>query len=350
MGRIFRLILATFILLPAMLAQPVNTRAQVGDASQLIAEVNGLRAAYGLPALKVNSALMSAAQNHSNYQAQIGTWTHTGQGGSGPHDRAVAAGYGGGAQVSTSENVAAGVNLSTSGAVYDMWQDAAHMETMISPYFTHIGAGVGQAGDWVYYTILVGYISGSPGSGAGPGAEPPSSGGEITPAPVVIPVEPISIATPGADGSIIHIVQAGQFLANIADAYEVNLAELMAINGFNEGSVIFPGEQILIQVGETPDDPQGTPPTAEITLETETATPTRTATATSNPATMTPTPVPVAMSLPTQVTSNKSESIESAEFSQSEGGGFDFLLFAVIGLAFSGMALILFGSTLKKRS
>jgi hypothetical protein len=44
------------------------------------------------------------------------------------------------------------------------------------------------------------------------------------------------------------------------------------------------------------------------------------------------------------------ESIEGAEPIQSEDGGFDFLLFAVIGLAFSGTALILFGSTMKKRS
>lgn len=349
MRRIFHLLLATFFLLPALLLQPVKTRAQVGDASQLIAEVNGLRAAYGLPALKVNSALMSAAQKQSDHQAQIGSWTHTGPGGSSPRDRAVSAGYGGGATVFISENVAAGVNFSPSVAVYEMWQDAIHLETMISPYFTHIGAGVGQAGDWVYYTIVVGYVSGSPGSGPDPGAEPPSSGGEITPAPTAIPVEPISIATPGADGSITHIVQVGQFLENIANAYEVNLADLMALNGFNEGSVIFPGEQILIQAGETPENSPETA-AAEIVLETETATPTRNATATAITATLTPTSVPVALSLPTQDLSDANESIESAESGQNGSGGFDFLLFAVIGLAFSGTALILFGSTMKKRS
>ena len=123
----------------------------------------------------------------------------------------------------------------------------------------------------------------------------------------------------------------------------------MALNGLNEQSVIFPGEQILIQAGETPDNPQETPET-DVTLETETVTPTPTATATAKPATLTPTPVPVAMSLPPQDIPNSDESLESAESSQSEEGGFDFLLYAVIGLAFSGTALILFGSTMKKRS
>jgi LysM repeat protein len=348
MRRIFPLFLAISLLLPTMLFQPAPTRAQAGDASQLIAEVNGLRAAYGLPALKVNSALMSAAQKQSDYQAQIGSWTHTGPGGSSPRDRAMTAGYGGGATVFISENVAAGVNLSPSNAVYEMWQDAVHLETMISPYFTHIGAGVGPAGDWIYYTLVVGYVSGSPGSGPNPVAAPTSNVGDVPPAPTALPIEPISIATPGADGSIIHIVQSGQFLENIALAYEVNLVDLMALNGLNEQSVIFPGEQILIQAGQPTENPLGT---TEVESELETVellTPS--ITPTSRQETSTPTPVPVAMSIPTRDIPNSSESLERAESSQSEGGGFDFLLYAVIGLAFSGTALILFGSTMKKRS
>lgn len=345
MSRFFRFLLAFIIILPAMLVQPAQTRAQ---ASQLIAEVNGLRAAYGLPPYKVNNALMSAAQKQSNYQAQIGSWTHTGQGGSSPRDRAVAAGYGGGAKVFISENVAAGVNLTTSTAVYEMWQDALHLETMISPYFTHIGAGVGQAGDWVYYTIVVGYLSGSPGSGSDSEVTPPPNAAEVTPAATAIPIEPISIATPGTDGSIIHVVKTGQFLENIANAYEVNLAELMTLNGLTEQSVIFPGEQILIQSGQKLESP---PETLDPGTELETVeTATQTTTATSRPATSTPSPVPVAMSLPIQASPTSSEPAPSSESAQGDERGFDFLLYAVFGLAFAGTALILFGSTLKNRS
>ena len=150
--------------LTVLFTQPSNSAAQVGDAWQLIAEVNALRAAYGLSPYEVNNALMSAAQNQSDHQASIGSWTHTGPGGSRPYDRAVAAGYGDGARVFVSENVAMGIDLGTSRTVNEMWQDATHLETMISPLYTHIGAGVGRADGRVYYTIVVGYIAGSAGS------------------------------------------------------------------------------------------------------------------------------------------------------------------------------------------
>ncbi len=348
MKRISHIILTFFFLLPALATGAERAFAQAGDASQLIAEVNGLRAAYGLPALKVNSALMSAAQKQSNYQAEIGSWTHTGPGGSSPRDRAVAAGFGGGAPVVISENVAAGVNLSTNMAVYEMWQDTLHLETMISPWFTHVGAGIGQAGDWVYYTLVVGYETGAPGSASDSAVAPTASAAEAAPVPTAIPVEPISIATPAADGSLIHIVQAGQFLENIANAYEVNLTDLMALNGFNDQSVIFPGEQILIRAGQTQENPQES---IELDTPLETAvTPTQTKVPTSRPATSTPSPMPVAMRDSAQASPVSVESTSSAEPAEGNEGGSNFLLYAVFGLALSGTALVLFGSTLKKRS
>ncbi len=348
MRRFLPLLLVISFVLPAMMVQPARTHAQAGDAWQLIAEVNGLRAAYGLPPYEINNSLMAAAQGHSDYQAQIGTWTHTGPGGSRPHDRAVAAGYGGGAQVFVSENVATGINLSASRTVNEMWQDAIHLETMTSSHYIHIGAGVGHAGDWVYYTIVVGYIAGSPGSGTDPGdGSTPGSGG--TPAPTVIPIQPISIATPGADGSIIHVVQYGQFLENIANAYEVSLNDLLALNGLSQEAIIYPGDKLLIRVGETPESTQELT-ISETVQETERATPTSRARSTAVPATRTPTPIPVAMSVPTQADPTLNANPEIEQSTQDEKGSYDYLLYAVFGLAITGTALILFGTALKKRS
>ncbi len=50
----------------------------------LIAAVNALRASNGLPPLQTDGSLMAAAQSHADYQASIGSWTHTGANGSTP--------------------------------------------------------------------------------------------------------------------------------------------------------------------------------------------------------------------------------------------------------------------------
>lgn len=64
----------------------------VADAYTLIAEVNALRAANGLPAYQINATLMAVAQAHSQYQANTGTVTHYSADGSRPYQRALAAG------------------------------------------------------------------------------------------------------------------------------------------------------------------------------------------------------------------------------------------------------------------
>lgn len=249
--RMRRLFLRAFslLLLIFLLAQRPSAHAQAGDPWQLIAEVNALRASYGLPPYEVDNALMAAAQAHSEYQAQLGTWTHSGPGGSRPHDRAVAAGYGGGAQVYVSENVAVGPDLSPSATVYQLWQDAVHLDTMISPNYTHIGAGAAEAGGDVYYTIDVGYIAGEPGAGAPPSGTQPAPGG--TPAATALAMVPIAAATPRADGTIIHVVQYGQFLENIAKAYNMPLNTLLEQNYLNINTVIFPGDKLVIQPSTT---------------------------------------------------------------------------------------------------
>jgi uncharacterized protein YkwD len=115
--KIVLIVIALCLIAPMMAVDAPRTKAQAGDAWSLIAEVNALRASYGLPPYEVNNALMAAAQAQSEWQAEIGTWSHSGPDGSRPHDRAVAYGYGGGAQVYISENVAMGIDLSPQDTV-----------------------------------------------------------------------------------------------------------------------------------------------------------------------------------------------------------------------------------------
>lgn len=349
--------------------RPQPAAAQAGDPWQLIAEVNALRASYGLPAYEVNSALMAAAQSHSEYQAQLGAWTHSGPGGSRPHDRAVAAGYGGGAQVYVSENVAMGADLSPATTVYQLWQDAVHLETMISPDYTHIGAGAAQADGTVYYTIDVGYIAGEPGADSPPAGTQPAPGG--APAPTAIALVPIAAATPRPDGAIIHVVQYGQFLENIAKTYKIPLNNLLEQNYLNINTVIFPGDKLIIQpsttagaatpqtgtpgVNNTPgvnDTPGANEKAASAARAEKTEAKTLTPTARPQEPTSTLTPQGTALALAAVPGSSDPAALGSGGMpvaAQAEArSGPDYLLILVIVLGVAGGGLIALGSAVKR--
>jgi len=347
---------ALILFLPVFADRQQRDAAQAGDASAVIAEVNALRASYGLAPYEVDTSLMSAAQAHSNYQAELGTWTHTGPGGSRPHDRAVSAGYGGGAPVFISENVAMGVNMTPNQVVYQVWQDPIHLETMISNLYRHIGAGVASNGNHVFYTIDVGTIGSAPGSDAdgtpAPGTTP--GGPEATPGPTGQALVPILVATPRPDGMVIHVVQWGQFLENIAAAYAVSLEDLLALNGITRDTIIYEGDKLLVKVGVTTPLPQESTPTLTISNPPE-PTPFQTVLAGNSSASgrMFPTGLPTdpaslaLLSSPDSLLT-ASEEIQEGVSQPLSRDGPDYLLIAVIGLAASGAALVILGSALKR--
>ena len=72
--------------------------------------------------------------------------------------------------------------------------------------------------------------------------------GKVTPTSTPHPLSAIEQLTPASDGNYYHIVQSGEFLAWIADLYDISLAELLAWNGLTPDSIIQPGQQLLLQV------------------------------------------------------------------------------------------------------
>jgi len=106
--------------------------------------------------------------------------------------------------------------------------------------------------------------------------------GKATPTPR----SAIELLTPASDGNYYHTVKSGEYLAWIADQYDVSLAELMTWNGLTSASIIQPGQQLLLRVTppatetSTPAPPSATPtltPTPVIptsTAELRTTTPT----------------------------------------------------------------------------
>jgi len=253
------LILIGFLLLVSLPTER-NSFAQGDSANQVINTINQLRAQKGLAPLQSHPALMQIAQQHSNYQASIGTWTHYSPDGSRPIDRAYAAGFGNGATIFISENVAYGTNMSIMETINGPWNDPAHHHTMYNPSAKYIGAGVAYSGSFVFYTVDTGYYVGDPA----PTPKYPSA--SHTPSASVFPTAvPVVVSTPLSDGTVKHIVQGGQSLWTIAAVYEIDLELLREINQLEPDTILLEGDEIIISPAYTPTntpigDPSDTPP------------------------------------------------------------------------------------------
>jgi len=316
--------------------QGINRK--IESAYDVIAAVNQVRSANGLPAYQVDGSLMAAAQAHSEYQASIGSITHTGSGGSNATGRATAAGYGSGAAVSVVENIYGGMNASPQQAV-GWWQgDSLHLNTLLSTKAVDAGAGVATAGGVVYYTLDVGYVIGSEGSGSSSSNGTSSNPGSGVSSGTDVAYYPIVISTPGPDGSVIHLVQPGQTLWSIAATYKISLPDLIILNGFSSSTLIYPGQKITIKAAGF--------------LPGNTATQTSTSHKPSGTreSTRTPTPSPIAQ-VALLVTTAAPYALAPTEESNNPilSLGIDPILFVIGILILGGVILMVVGSALQRK-
>ena len=228
------------------------------DAYTLIAEVNTLRTKNGLAPYTVNATLMAVAQAHSDYQAATSTVTHYSADGSRPYQRALAAGYPVGGDISLggffSENIVAGNGMTPQQAV-QIWQgDAPHLNTMLSPYLTEVGAGVTNVNGYIYYTLDASMPSGATVSYAtqDPNLTPDGTETGTGALPTLDWIMPVVTSTPKPDGQVIHEVQVGQSLWGIADVYGTTVQEIRTLNNMSADELVYPGELLLIRTVATP--------------------------------------------------------------------------------------------------
>lgn len=259
-----------FLLLLAVFCALALPQARVYSAApspyDMIAAVNDLRAGLGLAPLEIDGSLMAAAQGQADYLASIAPNVgdgHSGPGGSRPPDRALAAGYPLGPGTNVIENWAASSpSTSLSDIIYSTWSDTLHWNTMTASDAVHVGAGIAEGGGLVYYILDVGVKYGSGGTtGGGVASTIPTTA-------VTAQVAPVQVATPNAEGKIIHTVKLGQALWSIAAAYDMTVDQIKASNGL-KGETIYVGQELVIQAAYTP-----TPsPTATLTPRPPTRTP-----------------------------------------------------------------------------
>jgi uncharacterized protein YkwD len=273
----------------AMAEQGAARVAQV-TPSELISAVNSLRSANGLAPYSVSSILMQTAQGQADYMAATGQVTHSGPGGLSLTQRLLNAGYPLAGDLSQggfrAENIASGSGMTAAAAVQSWQGDAIHLNTMLSPTLTEIGAGVAKAGDMVYFVIDCAL----PTSSGVPQPYTPAPGqptvGPYFPGDFIVPVV---TSTPDETGSVYHEVQYGQTLWAIAIAYGVKIDQIRALNNLGEGTDIYQGDRLLVR-NDAPPPPTVTsapsarldatstvtptlsPPLADVYLQTPTAT------------------------------------------------------------------------------
>ena len=254
--RISRII--TAFALSAMISMSTVTRSYAGQdarskfagsAIDLVNAVNALRLSNGLAPYNISPILIYTAQSQAEFLAATGTMSHTGPGGSGLTDRLLAAGYPLAGELAAggfrAENITAGNEGMPAQSAVDQWSgDGLHLNTMLSPNLTEIGAGVAVSGGRVYYVIdcaspTTGGVLDASTSAAESGSVLPAREGSVAIA---------SVSTPISNGDVIHEVKFGQTLWQLAIAYNVKIDEIKSLNNLFDNS-IYPGNKLLIKRG-----------------------------------------------------------------------------------------------------
>ncbi len=264
-------------LMAVAIHQPVN--AQAGTAADLINAVNQLRKDQGLAPYTVDSYLMSFAQSHSDYMASLGRWTHTRADGTTSN------------QYGIKENVAVGNDMSVHHCVHVTWADWIHWQTMTGYASGTIGAGVSVADGKVYYTLNV-LPQGSSINQPPPVTLVSGTTSQNTQNQPIV-VSQIITSTPDPEGAIVHIVQSGDTLWTIAEAYDVPIDQILSNSGISQGTTtVFVGQTLIIQAASDPtptlpptDTPEPGTPTPTQPRPTMTPIPTRTPAPTAAPTT-----------------------------------------------------------------
>ena len=279
MRRFFILFIRVALLGGLLLSLPQGTaQAATVSPGELINLVNGLRAANGLPALIEDAILDGTAYATAQAMAANGVCAHIG----GARERIRAAGFGGGAVVFATENMACAVSATISD-IQSWWSDSLHMMPMNEARYTHVGAGAYTASNGTTYYVLHAAYVGDGGSASLPGSTGGSAGQGQNPAEPL--VEPVVTSTPQADGTIVHTVQYGQALDTIATWYGVTIAEIKALNHMTSNT-IYVGDNLIIKIAPT----ATITPTRTLTPRPPTRTPSMTPTLTKTVMVSTPTP------------------------------------------------------------
>jgi uncharacterized protein YkwD/LysM repeat protein len=253
----------------AVLAQSDETQTPVQTTvapplspSDVINAVNDLRLANGLNVLTVHPVLMQVAANQANaLTASEGAVGHQRPCGMTLGQEMLMLGFPLWGDLSLdgyrSENWTSAMTIEQ---VISSWQgDDLHLNSMISPHRSHIGAAV-VLGDQ-YYVVLETALSTTTGQHQSTAYD------ILTGIPMTQTVcygyasgeisqysTPVILSTARPDGDVVHEVEYGQTLWNLAEMYQVSIEQIKLLNGLVDDNIL-PGWKLLVQKAATQPPP-----------------------------------------------------------------------------------------------
>lgn len=250
-------IMKQLLLSIAILLSVVPVTAQ-SSSSDLLALVNDLRASVGLSGYTTNSALTNAANNHASWMVTTGKVSHIQDDGSGPRTRAQNAGY---SSNFVSENIYMGADR-TLGTAWSFWLNSpVHYAGLTSPNYNNIGIGTATGANGTAFVLVFGNSTGSLPRSISTGSGGGASQGDNQAVEV-----PSFVVGLDAIGNIMHEVQPGDTVGDIALIYGYTWAEvpdMLALNDMQEEDVPYLeiGSVFLVPPQDGTYTPSPAPPT-----------------------------------------------------------------------------------------
>jgi hypothetical protein len=228
--RFITTVLALTVLISLALTIPAPSHAQ-DAAGDLLARINGLRAALGLAPYSLNGALSSAALNQAAWMAATGQISHTQPDGSTPSSRAQANGY---PSSAVSENIYMGTRA-TADSAWQWWLSSpVHYRGITNPSFTEVGIGSAAGEFGSAFVLVFGNPAGWGASSAVAQAARPAGSGQEAAAP------PAYVVGLDQFGNIMHEIQPDQTLGDIALIYGYGwdiIPYVLTINGLTQDDI-----------------------------------------------------------------------------------------------------------------
>lgn len=269
----FTFLFVTLNLFPSkeVSARPL-AQTTITTPSQLINTVNSLRMSYGLLPLTEHSVLMQSAQSQADYMAATGQTTHTRPGGISYTQQLLTLGFPLSGDLSLGGFRAENILSNSSPLVWDgvppAWQDADHMNTMLSQNFTHIGAGISQGTGGYYYAVDCAATTGSGQMQSSAStiltSVPASENGNS--AGISQYMVPVVLNTALPSGDVFHKVQYGQSLWSVAIEYGTTIKNIQALNNLGEDLVVYQGQELLVKKAATQPVPTPLPLTTATSI------------------------------------------------------------------------------------